>query len=177
MTKQDWVDVLSITSSRDWTDWLIIVASVISPIIVLASTIYAAKSARAAEKAANLSLEIYKEEKESREKSFLPIFEPSAWIDTENNVCIISLKNNNVVPISGIVIEVITPENADFSWSYSDDQVTPSIGVKGDFKPRDKIKIKISYDALNHSSYKSFIEFEVTENMVKFVDKSTEKII
>lgn len=44
LMKQDWIEVLNESTSRDWTDYLLITASILSPIIVLLTAIYASKS-------------------------------------------------------------------------------------------------------------------------------------
>lgn len=99
MTKQDWIEILSSTSQRDWADWVVIVIAIVSPLITLLAVIFTAKSAAAARSAANTSLKMYEEQEKYMIDSVKPLFEIMNDIVNSDSI-IFQLKNIKRAPIS-----------------------------------------------------------------------------
>lgn len=75
MTKQDWIEMVNLTTQKDWLDWIVIIISIASPLITLFAVVYAAKSAKSAKDAIEITKQINEDAKSERELLRLPIFE------------------------------------------------------------------------------------------------------
>lgn len=75
MTKQDWIELVNLTTQKDWLDWIVVIISIASPLITFFAVIYAAKSAKAAKDAVEITKQINKDATSERELLRLPIFE------------------------------------------------------------------------------------------------------
>lgn len=173
MTKQDWMDVLSTTSSRDWTDWLLITASILSPIVALLTAIYASKSAKAAEKAANLTLKMYEEQKEDHEKSFLPLYTVDGWTEESLTSVHFKLINKNITPVSFVEAK---SQLEDFEYIHFKDKDELSFSISHDFKNEEEALFEVHYDALNHHRYKSEIKLAIKDYDVVIVHQNNIKL-
>lgn len=168
MTKQDWIEVINASGGRDWLDILVIAVSIISPILVFFSVRYAAKSAKAAEKAANLNLKMHEEQKKDHEKSFLPLFAADGWVFDDSKTLIhFVLTNKNETPISFIKTDSLIEE---FEYLYIKHEDQLNYTIHQNFNEKDTATFNVYYDALNHHRYKSEIEVILINSEV-FVNK------
>lgn len=160
MTKQDWLDVFNTTTTKDLSDWLLIAASILSPIVALVTTIYAAKSAKAAEKATNLNLKMYSEQKEEQAKIFLPLFDVSSYLDEYRTYAVVNLANKNNYQITGLKIKITDPLVADAEWSGPDpSDDTVHITLNQNFNDVSYYAIEVEYNTVNQRRYSTRIEF------------------
>ena len=157
MKKDDWIEILNTINNKDWTDWLVIAVSIISPILVLISVIYSAKAANAAKKATDLNLKMYNEQKEERERSFLPIFKISNFINEGHFIYFELINhNNNGILITNHVVE----ESVDYNH-YESNEKTINITAHDDFINKDYFKLWLYYTTLDHRNYCSEIIFRI----------------
>lgn len=163
LTKEDWIDILRATSNRDWADWVVIAFAIISPLITLAAVVFAAKSAIAAEKAANLSLKMYKEQKEEQEKSFLPLFTLDGWTYDDKSSIHFKLINKNTNPISFIKAD---SKIQDFEYLHLKQKDELSFSIYQNFNEKKDAVFFVYYDALNHQRYKSEVKVSLTDEIV-----------
>ncbi|ALC85576.1 hypothetical protein AM499_06885 [Bacillus sp. FJAT-22090] len=177
MKKEDWIEILSTMNNRDWTDWMMIGVSVISPIIVLVSVIYVAKTAKITKEATDLNYKMYIEQKEEREKSFLPIFKVSNFISRRDFISfeIINHNTNKIVVTNYGVEESI--ESFDHQ-EYRESSI--SISVIDDFENKDYFKLWLYYTTLDHRNYCSeiifkIVEQEFAEELIIYSNKTTNK--
>ncbi|MGI2329668.1 hypothetical protein [Planococcus sp. YIM B11945] len=61
-------------SKQEWIDLIVVIASILSPIVALATAVYAAKSSKAARIAADLSLKMYEEQIQEKENQKKQLF-------------------------------------------------------------------------------------------------------
>lgn len=162
MHKQDWIEVISILDSRDWIDWLIIIASITTPIIMLMSVYLSVRATRIANEATMLNVKMYKEQRKEEERLFLPNFQV-LHIASGNNSRRFRLKNMNINrPISYSNFESNLPkENFDYTI-ISDYEI--EFNVKRDHKETDSLTIYLYYRTLNHRSYRSEIVLRYFKN-------------
>lgn len=157
MKKDEWIDILKNLDNKDWTDWLVITVSIISPILVLISVIYSAKAANAAKKATDLNLKMYIEQKEERERSFLPIFKISNFINEGHFIYFELINhNNNGILVTNHVVE----ESVDYTHHESDEKII-SITAYDDFIKKDYFKLWLYYTTLDHRNYCSEIVLRI----------------
>lgn|GEM_PF-5484790 len=173
MTKQDWFDVFNTSSTKDWSDWLLIAASILSPIIALVTTVYAAKSAEAAGKAANLTLKMYEEQKEDHEKSFLPLYTVDGWTEESLNAIHFKLVNKNLTPVSFVDAE---SQIEDFEYMHFKKNDELSFSIQHDFINKNEVLFEVYYDALNHHRYKSEIKLAIKNYDVVVVNQNNIKL-
>jgi hypothetical protein len=156
-------------NEKDWTDWLVLVISIISPIIGLASVIYAAKAAKAAKNAADLNIEMYIEQKEEREKSFLPVFEIQGF-HSSNNYISFELININDKSVSFTNFGGTRPKG-DFLYEYDGDNKV-SFTIYDNFAEKDFAKVTVYYNTLNHKVYSSLLTLRLIDQNLIIEDHS-----
>lgn len=153
MTKQDWIEVVSLASKNDSLDIILIALTAISAIGVLVSSIYAAVAASAARKATNLNLKMYNEQKEKEEKRFLPRFDVSALM-ADDELMVVSFKDKKLINIFNVKCYAIEPEGPDGEES---EIVHEDSGFhftfKQNFKGINKFEISIVYDTEEEKPY------------------------
>lgn len=161
MHKTDWIEVISILNSRDLIDWLIILASITTPIIMLVSVFLSVRATRIANEATMLNVKMYKEQREEEERLFLPNFQV-LHISGDKSHRKFSLRNMNINrPISySNFVSDLTKEDFDYTI-VSDYEI--EFHVTNNFSEKVFIKIWLYYRTLNHRSYCSEIVFRSSE--------------
>lgn len=160
MEKNDWIEVLNILSERDYVDWIIIVVSIVSPLLLLISVLYSARAANAAKKATELNLEMFRTQQDEREKSFLPIFTISRFHNAGNYISL-DLTNINE---KKIYITNRGTELSEKDFLYSKLEKFESYTAYDDYGKKDYFKLWLYYTTLNHKSYCSYLIFRIIDN-------------
>lgn len=180
MKKQDWIDIVSLQLEQtwNWTDWTLFLVSVISPIIMLCSVIFAWRATKISKEATEINLEMYKRQIEDFEKSFLPVFEVQT-LQALDDIIIVNLinKNQNSISVTNIATEYpISATNITTQghlYSYEEIQRNDSdiqIEFLGEFKDEGAIKMYLKYVTLNHKHYTSKITFRIIEESIVMQD-------
>jgi len=164
LKKHEWIEVLSMFQEKDWMDWTNFVVSVLSPILMLISVVIAWKATKASQKATELNLRMYQDQKDELEKSFLPVFEINMVNRNIDNV-FFDLVNKSNNPIS--ITNIETDESI-----YSFEQIKENANVikfkllsNGNFDEGSHFKMRLDYETLNHKFYSS-------ELTLKFMDRT-----
>ncbi|WP_404333662.1 hypothetical protein [Planococcus rifietoensis] len=161
MTKGDWIEIINMSSDRNWLDVIVIVVTIVSPILVLISVVYAAKSAMAAEKATNLNFKMYTEQKLEQEKAYYPIFEISGYTQNPGMSNRVELLNKNTLPITNIRGHV---DPARSVFKYDNKTGVIELRIYLDFNDDSTAEFKLDYIALNHHAYTCKLIFHFRED-------------
>ncbi|WP_084245204.1 hypothetical protein [Planomicrobium okeanokoites] len=173
MTKEEWIEIINMNSGRDWLDVIVIVVSIVSPILVLISVVFAAKSAMAAEKATNLNLKMYNEQKLEQEKSYYPIFEITGYNKSHDASLTIRIINRNTVPITNVRGYMETVRH---SFQYDNKNGIIELLIFQNFDESNTAEFHLNYIALNHHAYKCNIKIAYLENKVFLNSQDNTKI-
>lgn len=171
MTKEDWIEVISLSSKNDGLDIILIVLTAISAIGVLISAIYAAVAASAARKATDLNLKMYNEQKEKEEKMFLPRFDVSTFM-AEDELMVVSFKDRKLINIFNVNCYAIEPKGPDGEESelvHKDSEF--HFTFKQNFKGINKFEISIVYDTEEGKTYATnVIIFRLNPELNNYLD-------
>lgn len=163
MTKEDWIEILKMSSDRDWLDIVVIVVSIVSPILVLISVVYAAKSAIAAEKATKLNVTMYNEQKLEQEKTYHPIFEILSYTKRQGASLKIKLINKNTVPITNVRGHMGTGK---YNFQNENNTGTIEFLIYQNFDEDNTAEFYLDYIALNHHAYRCNIKIALLEDKI-----------
>jgi len=140
-------------------EWIQLTSVVIASIAAVASW----KTAIASKEATDISLTMYREQKEEFEKSFLPVFEVRKNL-LSSDTAQLKLINRNKNPISITNIAYEGPIEQFEDRRPSEEEI--KLQFLGTFTEHDQIRLWLYYNTLNHKYYSSEIVFRLVDNSV-----------
>ncbi|TFJ92714.1 hypothetical protein [Lentibacillus salicampi] len=161
MTKKDWLEIFSTLGDKDFFDILTIIASVVSPFLLLISIIISYKSAKVSEQSVKLNKEMYLVQKRERDESFLPIFMIDNFsLGPERNYITFDLVNKNDKDIVPRHAGSESPAEI-YDWKKSDHVI--KFTVYDDYHNKDHLKLWLYYTTLNHKEINSKLVLRIID--------------
>ncbi len=169
LEKQDWIDIVNLYLDQNWNwaDWTLFFVSVISPLIMLSSVIFAWRATKISKQATELNFEMFKRQIEDYEKSFWPVFKVES-VQASSDIVRIKLHNKSHNSIS--VTNIATTDNIEHFEKKEPNESVITMKFLGEFKENDQIKVWLYYTTLNHKFYSSKIIFRIVGGSVVIED-------